>query len=67
MVPLTNMRYDDNFPIFAESQTDFGGEPDTDTPIILCYAGSHYEGLVPRTEADVDKTVKLCMPIWKGA
>ena len=35
LVYRTNAR-DNNFPIFAASPTDFGEEPDSDTPIILC-------------------------------
>ena len=65
LVYRTNAR-DNNFPIFAVSPTDFGGEADTETPIVLCYTGSHYEGLVPRTEADVDKTVKLLKAYLEG-
>ena len=65
LVYRTNAR-DNNFPIFAASPTDFGGMPDTDVPIVLCYTGSHYEGLVPRTEADVDKTVELLNAYLEG-
>ena len=32
----------------------------------MCYTGSHYEGLVPRTEADVDKTVELLFAYLEG-
>ena len=38
---------------------DLGGEADTHIPIVLAYNGVHYEGLVPRTEDDVIKTVQL--------
>ena len=65
LVYRTNAR-DNNFPIFAASPTDFGGEPDSYIPIVLCYTGSHYEGLVPQTAADVGKTVELLNAYLEG-
>ena len=39
--------------------SEFGGVADTDIPVVLCYSGSHYEGLVPCTQEDVVLTVEL--------
>ena len=36
-----------------------GGEADTEIPLVLCYTGAHYEGLVPCTEVDVLKTIEI--------
>ena len=46
-------------PISVVSPSELGGTTDSDIPIVLCYSGSHYEGLVPNTEDDVVKTIEL--------
>ena len=35
------------------------GKADTNIPLVACFSGSHYEGLVPDTELDVLKTMEL--------
>ncbi|MCS5660217.1 MAG: hypothetical protein NZ842_07435, partial [Dehalococcoidia bacterium] len=37
-------------PICVVQANVLGGEADTDVPIVLCYSGNHYEGLVPVDE-----------------
>ena len=46
-------------PISVVSPSELGGTTDSDIPIVLCYSGSHYEGLLPNTEDDVVKTIEL--------
>ena len=46
-------------PISVVSPSQLGGTTDSNIPIVLCYSGSHYEGLVPNTEEDVVKTIQL--------
>ena len=46
-------------PISVVSPSQLGGTTDSNIPIVLCYSGSHYEGLVPNTEEDVVKTIRL--------
>ena len=46
-------------PISVVSPLELGGTTDSGIPIVLCYSGSHYEGLVPNTEDDVVKTIEL--------
>ena len=47
------------FPIDVVMASTLGGEVDTEIPLVLCYTGDHYEGLVPCTEEDVLKTVEI--------
>ena len=47
------------FPIDVVMSSTLGGETDTDIPLVLCYTGAHYEGLVPCTEVDVLKTIEI--------
>ena len=47
------------FPIDVVMASTLGGEVDTEIPLVLCYTGDHYEGLVPCTEEDVVKTVEI--------
>ena len=66
LVYRTNTQHD-NSPVFVVSPTEFGGVADTQIPIILCYTGSHFEGLVPRTATDVEKTVQLLQAFEEGS
>ena len=47
------------FPIDVVMASTLGGEVDTEVPLVLCYTGDHYEGLIPCTEEDVFKTVEI--------
>ncbi|MCS5580938.1 MAG: hypothetical protein NZ837_10460, partial [Gammaproteobacteria bacterium] len=49
----------DRAPIMVVRASDLGGEADTDVPIVLCYSGNHYEGLVPFDEDNTMLTVAL--------
>ena len=58
-----------NKPVILMTPKQLGGptaEINTDIPLILCYTGSHYEGLVPNTENDVKETIALVKRIEKG-
>ena len=48
-----------NMPVSVVRPEELGGEADTPVPIVLCYDGTHYEGLVPNTRQDVLQTVEL--------
>ena len=46
-------------PITVLLASTFGGNADTDIPIVLAYNGAHYEGMVPKEEVDILRTVRL--------
>ena len=65
LVYRTNTRHN-NFPIFVVSPTELGGLADTQIPIVLCYTGHHFEGLVPSSAVDVEKTALLVQAYEEG-
>ena len=44
-----------NEPVSVVAPEDFGGERDSDDPLVLVYDGSHYEHLIPPTTNDERK------------
>merc|ERR1712130_452877 len=46
-------------PISVVRPEELGGTADTNIPLVVCYSGAHYEGLVPSTPWDVQQTVQL--------
>jgi hypothetical protein len=52
-------RIGDKDPISVVRASEFGGEADTNVPIVLCYSGNHYEGLVPVDEENTRRTIDL--------
>ena len=47
-------------PLYVVQASTLGGSPaNTDIPILLAYNSVHYEGLVPNSEEDIIKTIKL--------
>ena len=65
LIYRTNTQHGDS-PILVVSPTELGGVADTPIPIILCYTGFHFEGLVPSTATDVEKTVLLVQAYEEG-
>ena len=58
---IFNTRSDGPYdPIFVVKASLLGGRPaSTDIPVLLAYDTVHFEGLVPNTTSDVEKTIEL--------
>ena len=48
-----------NSPITLHLAETLGGSTTTSIPILLCYDGMHYEGLLPVSDEDQNKTIEL--------
>ena len=53
-------------PIYVIPATTFGGTANTDIPVCVAYNQVHYEGLVPCSEEDIQKTVILTQQFLDG-
>ena len=53
-------------PIYVVPASTFGGMANTDIPVCLAYNQVHYEGLVPCSEEDIDKTIHLTNKYLNG-
>ena len=53
-------------PIYVIPASSFGRPANTDIPVCLAYDQVHYEGLVPCTEEDVQKTISLANKYLHG-
>ena len=53
-------------PIYVVNPRDFNVEPNTETPVVLCYNMSHYENLVPCTSEDLEATMNLVKDYQEG-
>ena len=54
-------------PITLIRPETFGGHSNTDIPLILAYNGSHYEGLIPEVNEDIDRSAELVRKIKNNA
>ena len=54
LIFYTNPRLSD-YPITVYTPRFLHGEADCDVPLVYCYDGSHYEGLIPETIEDEQK------------
>lgn len=54
-----NTHPDTTSPITIHLAATLGGSVTTETPIILCYNGYHYEGLLPVSSVDKKRTTEL--------
>ena len=54
-------------PIYVIDPKKFGGEINSDIPVVLAYNGSHYESLHPVSEEDVERTKHLVKSYLDGS
>ena len=62
LIFYTNPRLSDH-PITVYTPGFLHGEADCDVPLVYCYDGSHYEGLIPETIEDEQKCSRL-VDLW---
>ena len=62
LIFYTNPRLSDH-PITVYTPRFLHGEADCDVPLVYCYDGSHYEGLIPETIEDEQKCSRL-VELW---
>merc|ERR1712208_55159 len=53
-------------PIYVIPASKFGGTANTDIPVCLAYNQVHYEGLVPCSNEDIEKTIDLTQQFLNG-
>ena len=63
LIFYTNPRLS-NYPITVYTPRFLHGEADCDVPLVYCYDGSHYEGLIPETIEEEQKCSTL-VELWE--